>query len=359
MRILNYGFKRKQRQSKLNSKLKSVIKWLLISIFIFGSFYYVFKDIDFVKLQEYLISADYFFVLLPVPIILFSHWVRAYRWKTMLNPIVKVNSIWNLFSSVMIGYAVNTVVPRGGEFVRPYVTSKKEKISYSSTFATIILERVIDVVTLVIIFGITFALLSDKIVKILPDNINPNQLIIITTLIVLIILLNLYPPFVDFMLRMTVKPFSVKLYEKLLGIVDRFKKGLAIVKEPSMYLKLILESFSIWFLYSLPLYILFFAFDFQSQLHLNLVDATMLVIVAGISVTISPTPNGAGVYQIFVPQAMVKLYGMNPEIALAYSILAWATSTFTQFIVGMIFFYKEGLKSFTIDRSIETANGEA
>lgn len=338
----------------MKNKAKSILKWLLVTIFIFGSFYWVFKDIDFLKLKESLLSANYFFVLLPVPVILFSHWVRAYRWKTMLQPIVKVNSIWNLFSSVMIGYAVNTVIPRGGEFIRPFVTSKKEKISYSSTFATIILERVIDVVTLIIIFGITFTLLSSKITNILPDNINPNQLIIVTLLIVVIALLNLYPPFVDFMLKITIKPFSPKIYEKLLGIVDRFKKGLAIVKEPTMYFKLIFESFSIWFLYSLPLYILFFAFDFQDTLHLGLIDATMLVIVAGISVTISPTPNGAGVYQIFVPQAMVKLYGMNPEIALAYSILAWATSTLTQFIVGMMFFYKEGLTSFTIDRSIES-----
>lgn len=339
----------------MKDKAKSILKYTLVTIFIFGSFYWVFKDIDFIELKESLLSANYFFVLLPIPVILFSHWVRAYRWKTMLNPIVKVNSIWNLFSSVMIGYAVNTVIPRGGEFIRPFVTSKKEKISYSSTFATIILERVIDVVTLIIIFGITFTLLSSKITKILPDNINPNQLIIIILLIVVIALLNLYPPFVDFMLKITVKPFSQKIYEKLLGVVDRFKKGLAIVKEPTMYFKLIFESFLIWFLYSLPLYILFFAFDFQNTLNLGLVDATMLVIVAGISVTISPTPNGAGVYQIFVPQAMVKLYGMDPEIALAYSILAWATSTLTQFVVGMMFFYKEGLTSFTIDRSVETA----
>lgn len=338
----------------MTKSLKNILKWLIISAFIVGSFYWVFKDIDFLKLKTSLLSANYFYVFLPVPIILFSHWVRAYRWKTMLNPLVKVKSVWNLFSAVMIGYAVNTVIPRGGELVRPFVTSKKEKISYSSTFATIILERVIDVVTLIIIFGVTFALLSDKIVKILPDNINPNQLILVTLLIVVIALLNLYPPFVNFLLKYTVKPFSSSLYEKLLGIVERFKKGLAIVKEPKLYLKLTFESFLIWFLYSLPLYILFSAFDFQDTLHLGLIDATMLVIVAGISVTISPTPNGAGVYQLFVPQAMVKLYGMDPEIALAYSILAWATSTFTQFIVGMIFFYKEGLTSFTPDRNLET-----
>ena len=135
------------------NKIKSILKWLLIIVFIIGSFYYVFEDIDFVKLKEYLLSANYFYVLLPIPIILFSHWVRAYRWKTMLKPFAKVESIWNLFSAVMIGYAVNTIIPRGGEFVRPYVIAKKEKVSYSSTFATIILERVLDVVTLVIIFG--------------------------------------------------------------------------------------------------------------------------------------------------------------------------------------------------------------
>ena len=327
----------------MNNTLKKILQWLVTIAILFFSVWFTFKGIEVDKLINILTNIDYLYALLPVPIVLASHYMRAWRWKTFLKPIKEISSTWSLFSAVMILYAVNTVIPRGGEFLRPYIVAKKEKISYSSTFATIILERVIDVVTLLILFGLTFALLSERIVQILPQDINPNIFIVVLVLIIMIALLNLYPPFIDFMLKATVKPFSQSAYEKLLGIVERFKKGLAVVKQPSQYFRISLESGIIWLLYALPLYITFFAFPFQEELQLGLVDATMLVIVAGIAVTVAPVPGAIGVYHYFVSTAMAQLYGLDREIGLAYATVVHAVSIITQTLVGAIFFFKEGI----------------
>lgn len=332
---------------------KNVLQWGVAIGILFLSLWLAFKDIEWAKMQDVLYNVNYVIALAPIPIVLLSHYVRAYRWKTFLEPVKKVSSTWNLFSAVMILYAINTITARAGEFVRPYVVSKREKISYSSTFGTIILERVVDVITLIVVFGITFSFLSKDIVKVLPADVNPTSIIVISVLIVIVALLNLYPPFLDWMLRVTIKPFSQSLYEKAKGIFDRFKKGLYVLKDPSKYLRIAFLSLFIWVLYATPIYITFWAFDFQDYLNLGFVDATMLVIVAGIAVTIAPSPGGAGVYHLFMQKSLVNLYGVDPTTALAFATVVHGISTVSQTVVGFLFFKREGLTSFKISKKAE------
>jgi len=345
----------------MSNTLKKVLQIAVGIIFLVVASYFTLQGIDLAALNEAMFSANYTYILIPIPVILLSHYMRAFRWNTMLKPIVKDAKVWDLFSAVMIGYAANNIITRSGEFLRPYIISKKEKISYSSTLATILLERVIDVITLVLLFGLTFVLLGEQILNILPKNeigesyIDMTSISLILGLLIVIALLNLYPPFINFVLRITIKPISDRLYEKLLGIVERFKKGFAIVKEPKMYIKLSIESIIIWFLYALPMFIMFYAFDFQAHFDLGMKDAMMIVIVAGIAVTIAPVPGALGVYHLAVSIAMVNLYdGLNREEALAYATVVHALNYVLQLIVGGLFFFKENLKSIKPKESIKT-----
>jgi glycosyltransferase 2 family protein len=339
----------------LNNTIKKILQWAITLVLLVASVWYAFKGIEFDKMADIFAEINYIYAILPVPIILLSHWMRAWRWKTFLTPIKEIKSVYSLFSAVMILYAVNAITPRAGEFLRPLIISRKEKISYSSTFATIILERVIDVISLMLLFGVTFILLREKVLQLLPQDMNPNMIIIIIVLLIGIALINLYPPFVNSMLRIFIKPISVKLYEKLLSIVDKFKRGLAIVKSPKQYFRISLETAIIWFLYSFPLYIIFFAFDFQNTHNLGFIDATMLVIVAGIGVTIAPTPGAVGVFHVLVSGAMVSLYGIDKEVALAYATVVHAVSKLTETIVGAGFFFKEGISLKSEKEVIEVA----
>ncbi|HPP40713.1 MAG TPA: lysylphosphatidylglycerol synthase transmembrane domain-containing protein, partial [Candidatus Kapabacteria bacterium] len=140
----------------MNKIFKEIIKWVLVVAIVVGSIYSVVKDIDFYKLWIILRTADYLWVIISIPIILLSHWVRAVRWKILLKPILDAKSTWNLFSAVMVGYAVNNILPRGGELVRPFVYARREVVSRSAVFATIIIERFLDVLFLLILFAVVF-----------------------------------------------------------------------------------------------------------------------------------------------------------------------------------------------------------
>lgn len=342
-----------------NKFSKNFIKILISLILVVISIKYSLKDINFEELKSILKTTNFGIALLPIPIILLSHLFRAFRWKVMLNPIKEgINSL-NLFSAVMIGYAANSAlpIPRLGELLRPYVISKKENLSFSSVFATIVIERILDLIFLIFLFGVSFITLSKKIVNILPNDINPNNLIILVLLFVLILLTSFYPPFFLLIINKIIKPISLNVSIKLLNIFEKFKLGLIVIKKPSAYVRLIFDSFVIWFLYAVPLYITFFAFEFQNDLHLGIVDAFMLLIISGIGVTIAPTPGAIGVYHILVSTAMVQLYGIPKEVGLAYATVVHIINYLLQIIVGGIYFMRENINIGSIS-NLSSENAE-
>ncbi|HRP02386.1 MAG TPA: lysylphosphatidylglycerol synthase transmembrane domain-containing protein [Candidatus Kapabacteria bacterium] len=324
----------------MKSKIKNIITWAITVLIIVVSLWFAIKNINYSNLYSILLSADYKWVLFSIPIILFSHFIRAFRWKTIVKPFLPDANLLNLFSSVMVGYFFNSLFPRLGELVRPYVFAQREKTSVSSVFATIVFERVLDVITLGFLFAIAFFVARDKVITMLP-GIDTNKIIGFSALVMAVIILSFYPPFVYTTLKYTIKPISEKLYHRLIDIYKKFLQGFAILKSPSLYFRLITESLLIWFLYSLPLYLMFFCFDFSNTIHVSLGDALFLLIVSGIGVTIAPTPSGIGVMHTLLTYAMIGLYGIDKETALAYATINHATTLFVQLFFGGIFTLRE------------------
>jgi len=251
----------------MNEPGKKLIRYLVSTILIIVSIWWATRDINFTQLWNILVNADYLWVILSIPVILLSHWIRAMRWKTMLEPALKVKSAstWNLFSAVMIGYAFNCVLPRGGEFIRPFVYARREKVSFTSTFATIIVERVIDVITLVVIFALVFFFLSEQIITAFTE-IDVNKVITIVALVLFVGVISFYPPVFRYIIKLLIKPISQRFYEKVSSLFEKFLKGFAIIKSPSRYLQLSIESIAIWICYTIPMFLMFYSFDFQSLL---------------------------------------------------------------------------------------------
>ena len=103
-------------------------------------------------------SANYWWIALLVPISLLGHWIRALRWKYLMAPIKKDCKLSHLFGAIMIGYAVNNVLPRVGELVRPYVLGNQEQVSKSAALATVVVERILDLLSFYFIACITLFL---------------------------------------------------------------------------------------------------------------------------------------------------------------------------------------------------------
>lgn len=335
--------------------VKTLLKWAFTLLLVVVSFYFALKDIKLDKLWESIATANYVWVIASIPIIVLSHYIRALRWRTILKPLTKSESTTNLFSAVMVGYFFNSIYPRLGEFVRPYVYAKRENVSKSSVFATIVVERVIDVFTLGFLFAVAFIIASDKVANMLP-GVDPQKIIFFSLLVLVVLIFSFYPPFVKLLLRLLVKPVSEKFHDRLVDIFFKFRAGFSVIKDKRSYFRLVIESLLIWLCYALPMYIMFFCFPFSQSIDVSLGDALFLVIVSGIGVTIAPTPSGIGVMHSLIKYAMMGLYGIPEEMALAYATINHATSLFVQLTVGGAFLIRERITKIPTDLSIESSN---
>jgi len=342
------------------SRMKKFIQYGISIVVMVAAVWYIAKDIDFTSVFEHLMDIRWGWALLVVPIVMVSHLLRTIRWKTMLDPIMPGKSLYNMFSAVMVGYFANNVIPipRAGEFLRPYAFSRREKVSFSSLFATILLERVLDVFFLLLMFGVSFVMLSDKIMKVFPtDSISPSAILVVLALIILVVILAFFPPFFEFFLEKLVKPISGSKYGKIESVYEKFKIGFSVVRTPSRYLKLFIESVLIWIVYAVPLYLLFMAFPGLDSYGLDFMDSIFILVVAGVSVTVAPTPGALGIYHILVQTSLVELYGIPADLALAYATVAHAISKATEILVGAIYFSRENIKKVPTEAEMETQMG--
>ena len=133
-----------------SNKAKFAIGILISIVFL----YLVFDQIDLRQAGEALQKANYYY-LLPATIFLFlSLWFRAYRWGIFFRPL-KVMKLSNLFSALMVGYMGNTIFPfKLGEILRAHSIGKVENFSKVASFATIVVERMLDLIFLLLLLGI-------------------------------------------------------------------------------------------------------------------------------------------------------------------------------------------------------------
>ena len=124
-----------------------------------GLFWYVYQDINIQSIKDALKELKYSWILLSVILGLISTFVRALRWKMLIESIGYKPKTLNLFLSVQILYFINLVIPRGGELARCGIVAKYEKIPFAKLLGTVFIERLTDFIAFIIIFigGVFFA----------------------------------------------------------------------------------------------------------------------------------------------------------------------------------------------------------
>lgn len=328
----------------MNNTIKHLLRIIITLAIVIGSSLIALKNIDIGKLWSTLINANYEWVLLSLPVMIFSHWLRALRWKTMLSPVVERPSLLNMFSAVMIGYAVNNVIPKGGELLRPIIYSRRDKVPLSTVMASMIVERFFfDAIMVLLFIAGVFIFQRADIERAFPWFSWAQMLSVIgilTFIICMILIIAFFPALTDWLLKVTIKPISQPIYERVHRMTDTFEHGFEVIKTPSQYVRLTLESFGIWIGYLLPMWIMLYSFDFQSRLQLDIIDATFLFSVGTLS-QFTPAPGGIGVYHSLIQTAMVAIFGILPEEALAYATLTHGINLIVCFVIGGSFFIYE------------------
>ena len=200
-----------------SNKTKVAIGLLISLVFLFLAF----RKVDFGQMYETFVDANYWFILLGVGVNIFSNWLRAVRWGFLLRPVSHVK-ISSLFDALMIGYMFNVFLPAHlGEFVRAYVLAKKNPVPASAVFGTIVIERIIDVFTLLIIMALTIVVFP------FPEWIRTSgyiSFVFIGILFVVLLLMKKYRDTTKILIKKAEKflpeKFTRKFEEMLVSFLD-------------------------------------------------------------------------------------------------------------------------------------------
>ncbi|HRH03836.1 MAG TPA: lysylphosphatidylglycerol synthase transmembrane domain-containing protein [Bacteroidia bacterium] len=280
-------------------------------------------------------EAKYIWIAVAMIISGLSHWFRAVRWKMLLTALGHQPKVSTTFFAVMIGYLANFALPRLGEVSRCGVLTKYEKIPFSESFGTVITERAVDVICLLIIFGLTLLLEFHRIFQLVNDSIlSPfqNKLMHLKENLLFVFL------FVLFCLTCIVVFFKYKhkfqqLFSgKFLATIKGFWEGMKSVKNVKNPFGFVAYTVAIWGCYALILYCSFLCFDETTTLGWG---AALAILTFG-SVAIIFVPGGTGAYQALVTQLLTASYFISFVIAFAFSWIVWTSSLLVILILGII-----------------------
>jgi glycosyltransferase 2 family protein len=258
---------------------------------------------------------NYLYIFIACISIIISVWFRAIRWKLLINS-DKIN-IKQLFNIEMVGYFGNNVLPlRAGEIYRGILLSNKIGKSKSYSLGTIALERMTDMMGLIILFGLLFLFYP------LPAELELwGTRVIIFSFSIVIVMLSLKIIFKS----------KIKLILKG-GFISQFINGFSEITFKN-FLKVLGWTLIIWFTYWFDTYLIQKAFD----LNMTWEQILLVLIWTSLAMAIPSAPGMIGVYHMAVIQAMLFI-GFNNHISMPYSIILHAYGFLTLTAVGAYYF---------------------
>lgn len=292
------------------------------------------KDMDsknWAQLKDALDRANYWLLVPVLLLLLLSHWLRALRWRQLIEPMGYEPSKTNCFLGVMIGYFVNLGAPRLGEVVKCTILARYEKVPADKLVGTIVAERAFDVVCLAIVFGLTFLLQFDVIHSLITGSSvfhhskgpsSPWKWRIIFGILALVIL------FIFIGWRWVVARWAI-IVHKVKAIVVNILHGLTSVRSIRNKPLFFFYTAGIWVLYLLSTWFGFFAIS--ATRTLSLVDALSVLAMGSVGMIVSP--GGIGAYALLVRET-VSFYNI-PALPFGQALgwLLW----FGQFISFVLF----------------------
>ena len=282
-------------------------------------------------------GANWAIIALILVFFMISNVSRAIRWQMLLEPVTGKARFHNAIGSVMIGYLVNLGVPRSGEFVRAGILSKYEGFPPEKVMGTIVTDRIIDVISLLIVIGITFLVAFSDMKQLLDTHLNLEEKfggilqskmlwgVLIAGIIGLCGVLFYYRK------KLLQSAIGQKVYTILVGFLEGIKSVFKL-KQPGWFL---LHSIVIWLMYYLMTYIAFYAYGPTS--HLGPV-AGLVVFVFGTLGIVFPSPGGMGTYHYLVSSGLI-LYGVNSIDAFTFAnIIFFSVQLFCNVLFGVLAF---------------------
>jgi len=269
---------------------------------------------------------------------------RAVRWQAMLEPVGRARFV-PAFRTTVIGFAANTLLPaRAGEFLRPYLLARQEGLSATSTFATIVLERVLDLLTVLFLFAL-FVFVFD------PGMANVDEATYraikggglaaaagVAVAFAVMFLLAGHPERLGLLVQRAERVLPAGVAQIIARMARTFAEGLAVLRRPGPLFRAAVLSLPVWLAIAVAIWLVSRAF------HINIPFTGTFLIVAVLVVGVSvPTPGAVGGFHYAYRLAATVFFGVPGERAVGAAIVLHAISFGVAALLGVVFMLQDGL----------------
>jgi glycosyltransferase 2 family protein len=283
-------------------------------------------------------------LLLAVCTTLMTYALRALRWQYLLAGLGRVR-FPVAFRATVIGFAASFLLPaRAGEFLRPYVLAKNEKLSATSAFATVVLERVFDMATVLVLFALFVLTADPSLAKADPVLFRAAQVGGLTAAVGTIVILALFyflaghPDVIGRWSARIEARLPARLASLVEGLAQTFAVGLGAVRRPQQLLLVFAWSFPLWLSIAVGIWLVSRAFWVDLPFMGSFLVMTLLVV--GVT---APTPGSVGGFHYFYKIGVTAFYHASQEKAVSAALVLHAVSFVPVTLLGIAFMMQEGL----------------
>lgn len=319
-----------------------------------GLLYFFFRGMDWRAVGAAFARADGLYMTGVVLTTVLVYALRAWRWGYLLQPLARV-PFPRLFSTTLLGFASGLVVPRAGEVLRPYLVARHHALRTSAAFASIILERLADLITVLLLFGFYLYVLplpaaQQKgpllgVLKAAGAMAGLGALVVLALLVAFHLSADRVMGLLDRLL--------FRLPRRLADPVSRglraFAEGLAVLQAPARHLLAIAgQSVLLWGAIALGIHWTNRAFGLDLPYHSTFLMIGFLTV--GVAV---PTPGMVGGFHVAYLEALTQAFGVDRATAGAAGIACHALTNLPVLALGIFFLWREGLTFGRVARMTE------
>jgi len=321
-------------------KSGQLIIGLIVAI---AAVYYTMRNVSVSELMESFRHVNYIWLLPTFVLMCLTYVARAIRWRVLLLPVKEVKT-WDLFSPLMVGFMAGVLPARAGELVRAYLLGKKFELSFASSLATIVVERLFDMILLLFLFSwilvfhgeifdgnIAWSGIS---IKDLAFQFGIVSLALVLFLIAFIYLLTFHNEKAMALVHWLIRPFPEKWQLKLILMTETFSQGLGVFRSIKALALIGVATVGVWGLIVLQYYPLYWAYNLQDKSVASLILLTVMVCIL---ITVLPTPAFLGSFNAGVLIALHEIMGEAEVATVSFGFVAWGVN-FAVIVLGGVYF---------------------
>jgi uncharacterized protein (TIRG00374 family) len=311
-------------------------------------------------------GADLRFILAATGATLAAYPLRGLRWMGLLAPLGRV-PFGLAVRTTVIGFGASVVLPaRVGEVLRPYLLARREQLSATAVFATIVIERVLDLATVLLFLGGVLVFVESGLAVRDPSSFRALRAggwlaaFAAVSVLGLLVVLAGRPEWLSRWALRVEAWLPARAAGRVERLVHRFAEGLAAVRQPRRLLVAALWSVPVWLVIAAGIFCTTRAF--HMALPYSAAFLIIAVLVVGVSV---PTPGAVGGFHAAFQVAVTHFYGVANDRAVGAAIVLHAVSFVPVALLGAVFMLREGLSPARVralvegPAAVERAAGEA